>query len=158
MNYSRHDISIVGEISVDTMTRVKHELINLSKKRRKNVNVFIYSGGGDADAANSIAGLLRNSGFNITTIGSGRVESAALKIFFSGHKKIAHDKTIFMSHACESLILGGKMGILQRISQQQKINIHNKWASGLLPYGPFGFEKFYTSDDLLEKGLIDKII
>lgn len=86
------DWSLANRILVDTWTYLRQH------RDTKYLLVYISSPGGEPDAAQSILYSLKGFGLPITTIGSGKVYSAAILPFLSGVKRYAFTNTMFLFH------------------------------------------------------------
>ena len=128
------------------------EFVDENKSRK--LEILICSSGGSGEAALGICDYMKASKKEFTTIGIGRVESAALSIFFSGDKRFAYKNTIFMTHkgALEN------NSILNRFENNKKLNLFNKASQEIIPLKIKRKRQYFSSKDLFEMGFIDKII
>lgn len=99
------EIYIFGEIDDETVrptiSRLKY--IHRHLPQDKPIRIFIYSSGGDLDAASAIIGemeLIKSSGRPIYTIGVGSVYSAAIFILAHGSRRFGYEYSSYMIHPC----------------------------------------------------------
>ncbi len=90
-------INIIGEINQDTYINVLAESRNLPADEKK-VQVNIDSPGGNEAVSDKIASFLDTLGREVTTVQTGIVASAAVKIFLKGVVRKANANYPFLIH------------------------------------------------------------
>ena len=73
-------IDIMDAIDLKKFNLITKAFARLSKQPKKSVKINICSGGGDAETALALVGLIRGAPFSVTTTGYGEVHSAAVVI------------------------------------------------------------------------------
>lgn len=137
----------------------------LGKVPGDKLTVHLNSPGGDAFEANAIANLLKSSKKHITIIVEGVAASGATAILCSGDENIAYKNAMFLIHGASTFIYGNAKELrsaadeLDIVDKAQLENYRARWK-GTDDELNEQLEKgtFFSADEALKFGLIDKII
>lgn len=112
-------IKVVGEITWSNVQEAFAQLL-----QRKPMTVAVSSQGGDPDAAVALYSLLKLASPVITTIGIGKVYSAAVYPFMAGVKRLITPETTFLFHATILDVDGGvSMPEMRQELMGDKVNV-----------------------------------
>ena len=147
----KNRFEIIG--SIDKLT-LSDFIRFVDASKSKKLEILIFSSGGSGEVALSICDYMKASGKEFTTIGIGQVESAASVIFFMGNKRFSYKNTYFMIHK-------GKLSnnsIMAGFEHKKRIKLYNEEAQNIIPLPIKKRIQYFSAEELLEMGLIDKII
>lgn len=128
------DIIFTGDVDHDALSDVSWAIININKEdsnkelevvgyKREPINIYICSPGGMISSMFGIIDAIENSKTPVHTYAIGEIQSAAVSIFISGHKRFCYENTIFMIHQ----VSGGVCGTSERVSEYaSRVSMINK--------------------------------
>lgn len=164
------DIRIIGAIDEDAFKdfTLKIDALEASPKvsKKKPLVIEITSEGGSPYIALAIVSRMRRSAFDIVTIASGLVASAATLIFVTGGKRLMTQEAWLMIHE-DSGEMSGSVSTLERDMKHMRA-MEDQWnvifADNTGPSAQY-WEKLHAEGDTyltpercLELGIIDEII
>lgn len=170
-DYDNRNISIDFEID-DSLFEVTKQIMEYNRKdkdipieKRKPINVYIMSYGGDLYQAYALISTMLTSKTPINTINMGVAMSAGLLILLAGHKRYAMKYSTAMIHQGS----GGAQGTFSEMEEQQKN--YRKLIDSMRDYilertkidtKLFNKNKskdwFLTDKEQVELGIVDEIV
>lgn len=166
IDFKQRSFWINGTINEKMLRHVEACLSVLESDSNKTITVRINSPGGYCYEALAIVSRLRASKCRIKTEGHGHIMSAATLILACGHKRSISSLASFMYHEASGGI-GGRVSEIQawaaQYQREQELwsktmaQFTNKDASFWQEAGKHT-DKFYDCDELIEMGVVDKIL
>ena len=117
INLATREIFVGGDISDDFGDWFTSALRYLEVLSHDPVTVWINTPGGDVNSMFTFHDLVRQSPCKIVTIGTGMVCSAGVLMLACGHRRLATESCILMSHRAEETITGD----LEQLEAQMKV-------------------------------------
>lgn len=97
-------IEWIGGVNADSYQNILHKIKNLHARNGKDINLVVTSPGGATGVAMSFYDVLKKVfRINLSTIGSGDVDSSGIIIFLTGKKRYITENTTMFLH------MGGRM-------------------------------------------------
>jgi ATP-dependent protease ClpP protease subunit len=167
------NVFIKGPICNETINPVIDFLFaaNFSSEfeRIEGVNLFIDSPGGDLTSALKLIEMIEMSDVPIRTIGWGRVASAALIIFMSGHQRVLSRNASILSHQVTYVAPYVQMKINDPSQQEEFKNTHERIMNLYLEYTGKSekyilkhliksYDAYLTASAAVQHGLADVIL
>ena len=139
--------------------------MSIPKEQLKPIYIFIHSYGGDLEQAYGLIDVLLSSRIPIITITMGAAMSAGCLIFLAGHKRYSFEHSNLMIHKGNGQI-SGTADQIEQAQKNYKKNLDNMKEFVLsrtnLSEKIFNRNKnkdwYFTSEELIEYGIVDKII
>lgn len=159
-------ITLTGEVSERMFKIVDMGLTELEKLSSDPVTVKVCSGGGYAYAGMAIVGRIKSSPIEVHTEGYGLIASAATAILACGDTRRVSKYAQFMWHESSTSLEGRLSTLKHDVKQMNKEN--DQWAEVMstftkkdksfwLKHG-IHVDVYFTPEELLECGVVDKII
>lgn len=162
----RKRLFIVGEISFESYKEFAAELGEAESERCTQVDVELFSDGGDAHAALAFFSRIKGSSCEVRIIALGNVASAAVLILASGDYRVMTKEAWVMVHE-EQCELPGSVSDLERETKQLR-RLEDQWSDLLHKYTktthPGVWSEMHKqttyldADECLELGLVDEVI
>lgn len=167
VNFKTREILINEAISDETFDLVDLALSELESHNRQAITIKLCSGGGEENPALAIVGRIRASKCKIIIEAFGIVASAATLILACGHERRFSKFGQFMWHESTIADLEGRTSNIkaeaERLEKEEDL-----WATWMAEFSkkPKKFfkeqgrytDKWWSPEQLLEYGIIDKII
>lgn len=167
-----------GAVNDENYAKFRIELEHFKKEcsegkiAEKKLIVEVCSGGGGTFCGIAVYDVLRDleqKGFEVTTVATGMVMSAAVDIFLAGSKRLAHSNASFMFHSSSRYINGSlnEDGFERESSSNNFINkivkrIIRERCGEKLTDGTFRLmfrkEKYFDAQKALDFGFVHEII
>ncbi|QPK89895.1 ATP-dependent Clp protease proteolytic subunit [Bacillus velezensis] len=105
----KRDIIFIGNINEKEVREAVEKIIEINtyddKKSeedenyiRKPINLYVHTSGGAVYDANFLVGIIQTSRTPVHTYAGGKIMSAGIYIYVSGHKRFATEMSTFMYH------------------------------------------------------------
>lgn len=152
------------EIDANTV-REFMEVLNILDLQKGPIEVRIFSGGGQLNAAIAMYDAMRSAKNEITTVGYGLVGSAAVLLLQAGSKRALAENAILYVH--ETMAEGGGNLTTMKTHINETERLHKQYCTlisgrAAMQVGTFELmcktEGFVTPETALKLGLIDEII
>lgn len=169
--YEKRTIYVAGEIDawILEISKIIH-LANIEDsgkplEDRVPIKIFIFSPGGEDQSTWNFVDMVAASRTPIWTINAGMCMSNGLSLLVSGHKRFALKHSSGMYHSGSGGIQGTKEQLdaaSKYIASQDKM--YEKWFMDRCNVDPKIFSRkkkmdwYLTADEMLEYGMVDKII
>lgn len=157
---------IVGAIDEALYAKFSLEMDDLlSENNKKPITIEICSGGGEDAAAFAIYGKMMASSVPLHVMAYGEIQSAAVLLLAAGDRRYADAQVDFMVHESASELEGETHVVLAAAKRLEKSEC--KYYTLLANHTETTYEQwrelaktttFFTSEDALRYGLIDKIV
>lgn len=169
--YQKRIIYVMGEI--DSWVLEISKMIQIANiedagkpiEERVPVKIFIFSQGGEDTASWNFVDFVAASKTPVYTVNAGMCLSNGLTLLMAGHKRFALKHSTGMYHSGSALIEGIKEQVdaaTKYIASQDKI--YEKWFLDHCKIDQKLFNRkkktdwYMTADEMLEYGIVDKII
>lgn len=161
----RRKLYLIGEITEEMYHKFSKRLDTLEAASKAPIEVEISSLGGSTYDALAIVGRIRNSKAPIHITAYGKIMSAAILIFASGHKRSASPETWFMTHQSSCKVQGELKHRLAEIEQSKLEDA--QWCNLLEQYtGTTAMQwqrwneetKYMTAKQALATGLVLEVL
>lgn len=159
-------VQLVGEVNTEMFILVDAALSYFERKGRGQVTFAINSHGGFSSQALAIVGRMKRSSCKIVTEGYGEIESAATLILAAGDIRRISKFAMFMHHEGSESIDGRTSQILNKARAMEADEL--RWAEFMAEMtnrdAKYWFNKgvgvdyYMTPEELLDSGVVDKII
>jgi len=143
-------------------------LTELESYNRSAITIRIMSWGGSVQSAMAIIGRMRASKCKIITEGFGTIQSAATLILAAGQERRISEFCTFMHHSSNYGISPGTRHTQAQAFVEQAQREEEQWAKWMAEFSDkpkkFYMEQgkhldvYWTPEQLLEFGIVDKII
>jgi ATP-dependent Clp protease protease subunit len=162
---THRQLFLYGEITDQIANSIKQQLIACDIVSKQPISLWISSPGGSCSAGLSIIEILKKIQSPTITIISGEVCSMAALISVVGTKRLAFSTSTWMQHPMSS----GQVDYLKFIKDRtaylvhfndiltQILKVHTKLSSSDYKKIETG-ELWLTGNQLLEKGIVDKLL
>lgn len=169
--YEKRIVYVIGEIDEWLLEISKMiQLANIEDackpiEERMPIKIFIFSEGGEDQATWNFVDFVAASKTPVWTINAGICMSNGLSMLLSGHKRFALKHSTGMYHSGSAGLQGTKEQVdaaTKYIASQDKV--YEKWFMEHCNVDPKLFNRnkkkdwYMTADEMLEYGMIDKII
>jgi len=159
-------VQLVGEVNTDMFILVDAALSYFERKGRGTVTLAINSHGGFASQALAIVGRITRSPCRIVTEGYGEIESAATLILAAGDNRRISKYAMFMHHEGADTVEGRASQIFAKARAMEADEL--RWAQFMSEFSNkdvkywynkgVGTDCYMTPEELLDSGVVDKII
>ena len=164
-----NEIHITGEINSELSTCVNAALRALARVNNNPITIFIESEGGSVSAAFSMYDTAKSLDFEITTVSSGTVASAAAflaRSMASKGRSLCYKNTEFLLHQPRCIGVQGQVTDLRIVAehglkQRERLNrILSECTGQTIKKIEHDTERdhWMTAQEALEYGLIDGVI
>ena len=171
VDYDIAYMSIWSVITAMDVHNIYHDFVILAKRYNiHNVDLFMYSGGGDAFSGLALADLLekaKKDGFHIVVHASGIIASAAVPIFVVCDERCAAPGTIFMVHETSIWKWPGNESHSDIISQGKLMDLlRDKYMAKMTKYSKLDLDEWlkleakttwFSAEQAKKWGLVDRI-
>lgn len=169
--YKERIIYIMGEIDswvleISKMIQIANiEDAGKPVEERTPVKIFIFSQGGEDTASWNFCDFVAASKTPVYTVNAGMCLSNGLTLLMAGHKRFALQHSTGMYHSGSARIEGIKEQVdaaTKYLASQDKM--YEKWVLDHSKIDPKLFNRkkktdwYMTADEMLEFGIVDKII
>jgi ATP-dependent protease ClpP protease subunit len=166
VNFKERTILINSDINDDVFSLVEAALSEMESYNRSAITIRISSDGGDVFAALAIVGRIKRTKCKIITEGYGRIMSAATLILACGDERLISRYACFMHHEASYELEGRHSYIKAEMNNLDKME--ELWAQWMADFSKkskkFYLEeakhtdKYWDPEQLLEYGIVDKVI
>lgn len=139
--------------------------INVPRKKREPIKLYINSLGGDSFIAGQFCSLIETSETPIIGVAFGTVASAAYHIYIACHERIAFINSSFLQHEGDLTISNtstkakNTMEFFETMDERYKENILKNSTMSEEYYNSIYSDEFWMfADKAKELGVVDKII
>lgn len=158
-------IFLYDDVTQQTAGKIIKELLALDAVSSRNIYLYLNTDGGDVGAALGIIETMRRTKSKIVTIINSCVCSMGTHIAINGNVRWAVPSATFMSHAMTDYLDTNDQTIFDRANYLKKLRTllendlrkHTKLTEREIGKARKG-ELWLFADEMLEKGVIDKII
>ena len=141
------------------------EDIDVPKKKRKKIKLYINSVGGDAFIAGQLCSLIESSETPVIAVGFDMVASAAYHIYIACNERIAFQNSTFLQHEGELEVANttskfkNTIEFYDKMEERFKQNVLNHTEMSEEYYDSvYTNELWMYADEAKELGIVDKII
>ena len=107
---SARELYLLGEVNAENMGRLFTQIRDLLKEDEKEeIALYITSNGGVVSMAFAFYDLIKFKEVNLTTVGCGQVDSAALIVLLAGRKRLCTEHSLFLIHHVSRQIKGATL-------------------------------------------------
>jgi ATP-dependent Clp protease protease subunit len=159
-------ILLIGDIDTEAYLEFVQKLVEVENSKAQNVTIELTSDGGHALVAFAFYDRMLASRLNITVIGRGNIDSAAVLILAAGDKRVMSRNASCLLHEEQYPEVGGPFHVMKSLLAEHQV-IEDKWNQTLADRSNLAPDQWAVinkksmrlwADQCLQYGLIDEVI